>query len=76
MAEKKRIRTTREDSIEEIQAAYAESEEANLTTDSHRLTTWERVKLARHKDRPYTLDYIELLFTDFVGDSRRPAVWR
>ena len=61
------------DSIEEIQDRIRGSEEANLTADSHRLTTWERVKLARHKDRPYTLDYIELLFTDFEaihGDRR------
>lgn len=37
------------------------------------LTALERVKLARHKDRPYTLDFIERLFEDFVelhGDRR------
>lgn len=27
---------------------------------------WERVLLARHPQRPYTLDYIEMLFTDFT----------
>ena len=34
---------------------------------------WERVLLARHPQRPYTLDYIEALFTDFAelhGDRR------
>jgi len=34
---------------------------------------WERVLLARHPQRPYTLDYIEMLFTDFLelhGDRR------
>ena len=34
---------------------------------------WERVLLARHPQRPYTLDYIQLLFTDFLelhGDRR------
>jgi len=34
---------------------------------------WERVLLARHPQRPYTLDYIQMLFTDFVelhGDRR------
>ncbi len=34
---------------------------------------WERVLLARHPQRPYTLDYIHLLFTDFIelhGDRR------
>jgi acetyl-CoA carboxylase carboxyl transferase subunit alpha len=34
---------------------------------------WSRVLLARHPHRPYTLDYIEMLFTDFTelhGDRR------
>ena len=29
------------------------------------LTRWQRVQLARHPDRPYTLDYIGALTTDF-----------
>jgi acetyl-CoA carboxylase carboxyl transferase subunit alpha len=36
-------------------------------------TAFERVLLARHPDRPYTLDYIERIFTNFVelhGDRR------
>ena len=36
-------------------------------------TAFERVKLARHPDRPYTLDFVERLFEDFVelhGDRR------
>ena len=36
-------------------------------------TAFERVQLARHSDRPYTLDLIERLFEDFVelhGDKR------
>jgi acetyl-CoA carboxylase carboxyl transferase subunit alpha len=35
------------------------------------LTRWQRVQLARHPDRPYTLDYIKLLvqeFTEIHGD--------
>jgi acetyl-CoA carboxylase carboxyl transferase subunit alpha len=31
-----------------------------------RLTPVERVQLARHPKRPYTLDYVELCFTDFL----------
>ena len=34
---------------------------------------WDRVLLARHPQRPYTLDYIQSLFTDFIelhGDRR------
>jgi len=42
------------------------------------LSDWERVKLARHAQRPYALDYIGTLFTDFfelhgdriAGDDR------
>ncbi len=30
------------------------------------LTRWQRVQLARHPDRPYTLDYIELICDEFV----------
>ncbi len=31
-----------------------------------RLTRWQRVQLARHPDRPYTLDYISMMTTDFM----------
>ena len=39
---------------------------------------WERVKIARHPKRPYSLDYIQSIFTDFyelhgdrlIGDDR------
>lgn len=30
------------------------------------LTRWQRVQLARHPDRPYTLDYINRMSNDFV----------
>ena len=30
------------------------------------LTPWQKVQLARHQNRPHTLDYITLLFTDFI----------
>lgn len=30
------------------------------------LSAWERVQIARHTQRPYTLDYLRLCFTDFV----------
>lgn len=36
-------------------------------------TAFERVQLARHNDRPYTLDFVERLFEDFLelhGDRR------
>jgi acetyl-CoA carboxylase carboxyl transferase subunit alpha len=34
--------------------------------DAPQLLAWERVQLARHPQRPYTLDYVTLIFTDFV----------
>ena len=37
------------------------------------LTSWQRVQLARHPERPYALDYISRIFTDFMelhGDRR------
>ncbi len=30
------------------------------------LTPWQRVQLSRHPDRPYTLYYIEKIFTNFI----------
>ena len=30
------------------------------------LTPWQRVQIARHPQRPYTLDYIRLITTDFL----------
>lgn len=30
------------------------------------LTRWQRVQIARHPERPYTLDYIRNVFSDFV----------
>lgn len=30
------------------------------------LTSWQKVQVARHPERPYTMDYIEKMTTDFV----------
>jgi acetyl-CoA carboxylase carboxyl transferase subunit alpha len=37
------------------------------------LSPWQKVQLSRHPNRPYTLDYVERIFEDFVelhGDRR------
>lgn len=37
------------------------------------ITPWQRVQLARHPKRPYTLDYVSMLMTDYMelhGDRR------
>jgi len=36
------------------------------TADARGLTAWDRVQLARHPQRPYTLDYLQLAFADFI----------
>lgn len=33
---------------------------------TERLTPWQKVQLSRHPDRPYTLEYILKMFTNFV----------
>ena len=39
---------------------------AKLESSSALSKTWERVELARHSDRPRTLDYINLIFDNFT----------
>ncbi|MFL6209021.1 MAG: acetyl-CoA carboxylase carboxyltransferase subunit alpha [Pyrinomonadaceae bacterium] len=49
------------------------AEHTNEKGESLRPSAIERVKLARHADRPYTLDFIQKLFNDFIelhGDRR------
>ena len=43
-----------------------EQKAQNLTTTIFaKLTSWQISQLSRHPNRPYTLDYIERIFTDF-----------
>src|SRR5438034_9061021 len=47
--------------------------ETNASAATEATSAFERVQLARHPDRPYTLDFIERLFDEFVelhGDRR------
>jgi len=60
-------------SIGDIHRKLQASDSSNLTADPKPPSAWERVQLARHPERPYTLDYIQLIFTDFIelhGDRR------
>ena len=59
-AEKSKIDMS--DSIQKLQDAIIEKRK-EIT---EHLTPWQRVQLSRHPDRPYTLKYIEKIFTDFV----------
>ena len=49
---------------EEIQQIEKKIEEERKRIFSD-LTPWQRVQLARHPKRPFTLDYIHTIFTDF-----------
>src|SRR5881409_2745171 len=49
---------------EEIKMMEAKLEETRRHVFSN-LTAWQRVQLARHPKRPYTLDYLQNTFSDF-----------
>ena len=49
-------------SIRELEAAM----ETTRTQIYANLTPWQRVQLSRHPERPYTLYYIEQIFTNFT----------
>jgi acetyl-CoA carboxylase carboxyl transferase subunit alpha len=54
--------------------AELESKVNDLRKDIYKdLNRWQRVQIARHPQRPTTMDYIESLFTDFIelhGDRK------
>ena len=68
-----------EDKIEQLRSVHCDAEldiadeiaqlsqkSATLTKETYaKLTPWQISKVSRHPQRPYTLDYIEHLFTDF-----------
>ncbi len=64
--------------IEQLEAAAGDNQDARRQLEhlrdqvealrrqmSAQATAWRKTELARHPQRPYTLDYIERLFTDF-----------
>lgn len=57
------------DSDKEVQAAVKALEKKILELKKEtfeNLTGWQRVQLSRHPDRPYTLDYIYEITSDFI----------
>jgi acetyl-CoA carboxylase carboxyl transferase subunit alpha len=50
------------DEIEDLEKKVRQLQE-NVFSN---LTRWQKVQLARHPNRPYTLDYINLMTTDFI----------
>ena len=49
---------------EELERLRREVQELKREFFAH-LSAWQRTQLARHPHRPYTLDYVQRLFTDF-----------
>jgi len=49
----------------EIRRLEQKLQDLKLSTYSS-LTSWQRVQIARHPQRPYTLDYIQMMMSDFV----------
>lgn len=68
----KREALEQEDAPEKREAADREIEELEKKRDKLRkkiyknLTPWEKIQIARHMHRPRTLDYVHLLFTDWI----------
>ena len=47
--------------------AILEKKVATLIDDTYaKLSPWQRVQLSRHPSRPYTRDYLDILFPDFM----------
>ena len=68
--EKQTGSTVAREEIERLQEQVNGLRQAEHAPDKD---AWTRVLLARHPQRPYTLDYIQMLFTDFTelhGDRR------
>lgn len=60
------------DITSEIKKLEKKAKDLRSEIFSH-LTPWQKTMIARHPDRPYTLDYISLLSEDFIefhGDRR------
>src|SRR5207237_3991665 len=49
------------DEVAQIEKKIAETRKQIFSN----LTAWQRVQLARHSKRPYTLNYLETVFSDF-----------
>ncbi|MDD3353782.1 acetyl-CoA carboxylase carboxyltransferase subunit alpha [Zoogloea sp.] len=62
------LRFVQDDSAVDISEEIARLEQKNygLTKDIYaKLTPWQCALVARHPQRPYTLDYVQHIFTDF-----------
>ena len=73
LAEMRELNAETQDDLSNEINALEERVEKLRTSIYRNLTRWQRVQIARHPKRPYTLDYVEALTEDFVelhGDRR------
>lgn len=64
-----KVKQVEEKTKVDMSATLAELEEKFETTKKQiftHLTGWQRVQISRHPERPYTLQYIELMCDDFI----------
>lgn len=65
----KALRENAEKENKDVRSELAKLEEKSRRLREEiysRLTRWQRVQLARHPQRPYTMDYIERMMEDFI----------
>lgn len=64
-----KLRENGEKSGVDVSATVKEYEQKILDTQQHiynNLSSWQKVQLSRHPDRPYTMEYIERMTTNFI----------
>jgi len=64
-----KVKQVEEKTKVDMSATLAELDEKFETTKKQiftHLTGWQRVQISRHPERPYTLQYIELMCDDFI----------
>ncbi len=59
----------------QLEQLHAQVHALRRQMDAH-LHAWHKAELARHPQRPYTLDYVERVFTDWSEIPRRPRLRR
>ena len=68
-AQREKLRETAEKAGVDVAASVRELDSTIEATRDHlyaNLTAWQRVQISRHPERPYTLYYIEQIFTEFT----------
>lgn len=66
LAELKKLADTTQVDVSEAVIRLEDSIIQLRKDTAQNLTRWQRVQLSRHPDRPYTLDYIELMCEEFI----------